>query len=62
MAEKLTVALPDHSAYRVAYDLMSRISALETSTKDRHYFLNLYAMCRKVVIDGSRPKGAMADP
>jgi hypothetical protein len=56
------VALPDHSAYRVAYDLMSRISALETSTKDRHYFLNLYAMCRKVVIDGSRPKGAMADP
>ncbi len=35
----------DDSKYRVAYDLMHKISAYEKDTKDRKYWLTLYAQC-----------------
>lgn len=45
------------SVERVAYDLMQQVNAFETSgiTKDRSYWLTLYAECLRVV-KGAPPK------
>jgi hypothetical protein len=61
MADEVKVDLQDHSPYRVALELTYRIAQNETPTKDRAYFLSLYAQCRKVVVDGWKAKDAMAE-
>jgi hypothetical protein len=56
MADDMRVTnFPDGgSAERVALDLADRIAARESGmTKDRAYYLSLYAECLRVVKDGS---------
>jgi hypothetical protein len=59
MADKVETNSSDGSLHRVALDLALRIYSSELSvTKDRTYWLNLYAQCRRVVLNGMDAKSA----
>lgn len=62
MADKVETNSPDSSPHRVALDLALRIYSSELSVpKDRAYWLNLYAQCRRVVINGMDAKTAQEE-
>jgi hypothetical protein len=55
MTDRVTVDLEENSKYRVTLELARQIAAEEAhqgAKRDRRYWLDLYARCRKVVVDG----------
>jgi hypothetical protein len=68
IADTVKVDLSDSSAYRVAFDLAHQILEDELKNVDgtrakaqadpRAYWLDLYAQCRSVVVDGHTAKYA----
>lgn len=56
MADDVKIDLQDNSPYRVALDLAKMIASAEGKDRDRKYWLELYAQCRKVVLRGANAK------
>jgi hypothetical protein len=65
VSDNVKIDLDDNSKYRVTLELATRIFGEELTkpeTKEsfkadpRSYWLNLYAQCRRVVLDGYPPK------
>jgi hypothetical protein len=59
MTDDVKIDLQDNSPHRVALELAYAIAKAEREERGREYWLNLYAQCRSVVLDGMSAADAM---